>query len=99
MKKFVLAAAAAVIVLGAVQHRASAQPISRHNPYRAFNHTGSNYGAQQWEKRQARSSSGQNYVRSGSPGASSYAGTPGRWSYNSAYRGVPAARPAAPNCR
>ena len=99
MKKLVLAAAAAVIVLGAVEHRAQAQPISRHNPYRAFNHTGTNYGAQQWEKRQSRPSSGQSYVRSGSSGTSGYAGVPGRWSYNSAYRGVPAARPAAPNCR
>jgi hypothetical protein len=29
---------------------ASAQPVSRNNPYRSFNISGVNYGSQRWER-------------------------------------------------
>ena len=99
MKKLFLAAAVAVVATSAFVQRAEAQPISRNNPYRALNHTGANYGAQQWQKRQAQSSGRSGTYRSGPPATSGIANAPsGRWSYSSAYRGAPA-RPVAPNCR
>ena len=48
MRRIVLALA--LLLAPGFISTASAQPISRQNPYRSFNITGINYGSQQWER-------------------------------------------------
>jgi hypothetical protein len=49
MKRFVLFAVLLLSGVGAASD-ASAQPVSRNNPYRSFNISGINYGSQRWDR-------------------------------------------------
>ncbi len=90
MKRLILAAVAAAGIV-TFTGQAQAQHVSRNNPYRAFNHTGVNYGAQQLERQSYRSG-----YRSGGIVGPVYRGvtapiagvagvTNDRWGYRSAY--------------
>jgi hypothetical protein len=49
MRRLVLFAV--MLIVGMAWGRdASAQPVSRNNPYRSFNISGINYGSQRWER-------------------------------------------------
>jgi hypothetical protein len=94
MKKLAFLAAIAVSGLSLAEP-APAQNVSRNNPYRAFNHTGVNYGAQQLERQSYRGGYGYGSGGYGGGGivGSAYRGvtapiagvTNNNWSYRSAY--------------
>jgi hypothetical protein len=80
MKKLGLALCTVAAFVVSAANMAQAQHISRNNPYRAFNQTGVNYGAQQWERQMG------GYGASGySSGYTSVA--PQTYGYSSGYRG------------